>query len=398
MRRRLVRRVVALGTALALASGSTSLAGLPSPGPWLNGDKANLDEVGNAQGLLQRLVPEVLGGIWIDSNGTTVIAAVRGDKRVADAVEGQLTIGPVKFISVDWSEDELEEVAATVAESAGPNLVLDGVQVAAIEPDVMQNRVNLVLVDQSAAALARISGRMHPAANVSTVNASTTGDACHNSGNCPDPLKAGLKGYRSSSFACMTGFQFVKNSTYYWATAGHCNSASGTIGWRTPTETWQHPAGTDRGGVAYMGWYSNSPADMALIQISSLQRSNQLCIGTTCANIRSITSREVADSSGEVIGQSLCVQRQTGQNCGTLVSRNLTISICQPGSGICRTITKLRRSTMLTYPGDSGAPVYYSSEAIGGISGDYPATDDATYSHVYYLEQSSGALVKTTNT
>jgi hypothetical protein len=265
---------------------------------------------------------------------------------------------------------------------------LGGVPIAAIGVDLSNNRVELALVGADAEQIKGLAA-FHPAVWIRSVEAPAVGH-CANS-NCANPLKAGLKGYKSGSFACMTGFIVSKGGIYYWATAGHCNS--GATGWRTPSEAWQHPAGTVRGSIAYHGWFNNSKVDVSLIQIATSQASNKLCIGGSICSIVSITSNE-SPVSGEVIGQSVSVNRQNGQSTGTLHSYPYTLNVCK-SDGTCRTITELRRASFPSLPGDSGAPVYSGAQAIGSLSAPYPGTSHTVYSHVGYLESQAGVAVKT---
>lgn len=280
-------------------------------------------------------------------------------------------------MNVDSSERELEALHASIVKAAGEAFQIGHVQVAAVETDIVNNRVNLVAVRANSEDLAVLEGRFGPDVNATSVDARTSGSACPNS-NCPNALKGGLKLYRNGSYACMSGFVFRWNTNFYLSTAGHCS----TVG-----DTYQHPSGTNRGSVTHQGWEDNSPTDTSLFAISSSQKSNVICTlaGGNCSS-KSITSRENPGAGQEIIGQTTCATLMTVVSCGSLVSVNNTISICKGQTTNCRIITSFRRTTVVTQFGDSGAAVYTGNEALGTISASYPGSSNSIYSHVINTE------------
>ena len=316
-----------------------------------------------------------------------VVAIVGDDPAIGDLVRrSNLTVDP-EFVSVDSSEAELDGLHKEIVDAAGEDFAIGSIELAGVETDIINNRVEIIAVKATASQLGELTTTFGHDVASSSVSARTIGDACTNA-NCPNPLKAGLKLYRNSSYACMGGFVFryPGNSTYYLSTAGHCSS----IG-----DTYQHPSGTNRGSVSHQGWANNSAADVSLFPISSGQKSNQICVDPQCV-IVTATSREAPASGEEVIGEFACATKQTATNCGTLVSVNNTISICKPGAGGCKTILWLRRATFTVVPGDSGGAVYASHKAMGIISATYPGSTNAVYSHVINVEFRFGMVVQLT--
>lgn len=369
-----------VGLLLVIASLAPSVSG--TEGGSEAADSASnrqhlVDQLGPLQATLRRNHSEIFGGLWVDDSGRPNEAVVGDSSGVAR--EAQLAgLANANFVPVDASERQLEDLHSKVVAEAGANLTIGGVPLAAVETDIINNRVNVVVVTSRADDLESISTRFGHGVQVTAVAERADGTACPNS-NCPNPLKGGLKLYRSSSFACMSGFVFRWNSNYYLSTAGHCS----TVG-----DVYQHPAGVNRGSVTHQGWVNNSPTDTSLFLISSSQKGNLVCapLAGNCSN-HTVTSRENPALGQEVIGESTCVSKQTGIDCGTLVSTNSTISICKPGTSDCRTIIQFRRSTsMLISPGDSGAAVYSNHNAIGTVSANYPGSTDTIYSHVINTE------------
>lgn len=356
-----------------------------------NADPAHLAQVGAVRTILEQEMPDAFGGIWIedDEATTTVATTASGLDRTTEIARTMLTLAPMRVIIVRFSARELRDTYDDLLEASRDGFRLGTVPLASLGLNLRENRVELVTNLSTSDSLEALRATL-PSSVLVMVSDRPAEGRCGQS-NCPDPLKAGLRGYRNGSFACMMGFIVQKSTKYYWGTAGHC--ADGTAGWRSPTETWQHPAGTNRGAVAYQGWYNYSMVDVALAEIPSLQRSNRLCRGNTTCSIRYITSRQ-STSNGETLGQSICVQTQTGENCGSLHSFPYTVSVCKGSSADCRIITELRRGAISTDFGDSGGPVYFSQQAIGSVSANYPGSWHTLYSHVHALEIQAGVNVK----
>jgi len=371
-------------TAVTPAGGSVSaVTGADSPV-----DEASVDsidpvgagsplilELGQIQALLYAQEPASFGGVWVDSAGTPTIAVAGDSHPILDDAIRDLSVTP-RVVQVKYSEAELNVLHDQLRTHEKRELAVGGSQLVQIATDIVNNRVVASVVGPTDTLVEWVDETYGDAVVVVPVGEPIMATACTNS-NCPSPLKAGLKVYNGGAFWCMGGFIMrTTGPKYWWSTAGHCTS--GASGWHSPTETLQHPAGTNRGSVTYQGWFENSTADVALFQISSTQKSNILCRAVTCS-LSNITSRE--DGSFDVVGQSIRWQRQTGYSAGTLTNRNVSVQVCKPG-GPCRWLLWQRTTTAVSSPGDSGGPVFSPSNtmAIGFISTTH------SYSHISSLE------------
>ncbi len=335
-----------------------------------------VEQLGPLQAELRTRHESTFGGLWIDESGNPIVAVVGDDAAMRALAQSRLSITP-QFEQVRFSEADLNALHASILDAADEHFLVDGVQLSAVETDVIGNRVNVVAVDATLADLASISERFGAGVVATSVASPAVGSACSIS-NCPNPLKAGLRLYQNGVVQCMSGFIMRSVvSTYYLATAGHCSTAG---------EVRQHPSGVNIGSITHQGWVDNSPADVALISISSAQKSNKLCRGVESCTIVSMTSREDPPTQ-EVIGEQVCIQRQNGTTCaGTLVSTDTSLYVCKPGGTDCRLIISLRRTTAVTAGGDSGGPVFYATKAMGSVSANYPGTTNTLYSHIKNVE------------
>ncbi len=365
-----VNSMIAAAAACLLILGASSV-GANAEGLALRDAVAK--ELGPVQEALRQAFPSSFGGLYVQQDGTPMIEVVGPDPRIVTLVSGYpLSVEPV-FEPAAYSETELDALHAWVRDRADDSFSIDGVSLAAIETDIINNRVNVYVVGPTADDLDRLVKDMKPGIVVIQASGYAGANACSKS-NCPNPLKGALWLYQSSTFWCMSGFVFRHPATgkYYLSTAGHCS----TIG-----DTYQHPSGTNIGQVTHQGWVDQSTADVSLIQIASSKKSNLIMDSNT--STRAMTSRE-DPASNEVIGEGACASKKTTTNCGSLISVNNTISICE---GACHTITHMRRASVSSVGGDSGSPVYYGFKAIGIISASYPgAPGDSLYSHVRNVE------------
>jgi hypothetical protein len=376
----MLRRLFLLSTVASIAFAVPTLAAV---------DPAELraqvvSELAPLQFALRSKHSDSFGGLWIDASGRPTIALAASDPAAVDLIsQSALSVAPI-VVSALYSEAELEYIHATINKAASDQLSLGDTNVAAIETDIVNNRVNVVAVDASAAQLHEIEARFGPGVKASSTSALATGNACTKS-NCPNPLKGGLRLYQHSTFWCMSGFVMFYSSAYWLSTAGHCS----TIG-----DTYQHPSGSNIGNVSGQGWVNNSAADASIIRISASQASNYYLIDNTGYMLR-VTSVENPAAGEEVVGEDACVARQTTNQCGTLKSVNNTVYICEGST--CRRILWLRRASVTTVGGDSGAPVTVAGKAMGIISASYPGVPtDSLYSHEKNIEAYFLLQTKTT--
>ncbi len=144
---------------------------------------------------------------------------------------------------------------------------------------------------------------------------------------------------------------------YYATSAGHC--------WNSPYNRY-NPSTHFLSNVQNQPHLYQSGTDVMWIQETATDASNWIYYATT--SVRVVQS--VESLSGEVFGESVCSSKMSGNDCGTLNSKNGC------SSGICR----LRYATgQYACPGDSGSPVYQVSsgsnvKALGWISGSSTGT------------------------
>lgn len=314
------------------------------------------------------------GGLWVEATGQPVVALAGPDDAALQLVATSALYLSPRVVEVKYSEAQLDAVHTAVRVAAGDAFSIAGIRLAAIETDIVNNRVNVVAIDASAGDLAKIQQLFGSAVVATSVTSQTAGNSCTKA-NCPNPLKGGLKLYQHSTFWCMSGFVMYYSSSYWLSTAGHCS----TIG-----DTYQHPSGTNIGSVSGDGWVSNSAADASIIRISATQAGNLYLLNNSGYTLY-VTSVENPAAGQEVIGESACVSPQASSHCGTLKSINNTVAICEGGT--CRTILWLRRASFATVAGDSGAPVTVAGKAMGIVSASYPGVPgDSLYSHEKNIE------------
>jgi hypothetical protein len=376
-------RILFLGVSLAVATMAPAAAaatplGLEvmasgSPG---DGSSAKADSVAALAPLqldLRTRFASTFGGLWVDASGVPTIGVVEEDAATAADVSNFNLPIPAVIKPVTYSEAALNDLHSKIVTDAGDEFSLSGVQLAAVETDVLDNRVNVEAVGATVEQLDGIESAFGPAVLATSVAARTQGNACTKA-NCPNPLKGGLRLYQHSTFWCMSGFELYFTTHYYLTTAGHCS----TVG-----NVYQHPSGTNIGTVSGQGWRDNSPADASIFPIAAAQQSNQYLVNNTGYILR-VTSVEDPSMGQEVIGEDACVNAQTSATCGILISNNNTISICE---GACHTILQMRRASFPTIGGDSGSPVTVAGKAQGIVSASYPGhPSDSLYSHEKNVE------------
>lgn len=362
--------------ALLVASLGTGFLAPSSPASATQSSEGLLEAAAALQVTLRTTQSDDFGGMWVDEQGDFVVAVAGGGTALSEAVVAADLGIPIEIRQVAYAQEELDAIHARIVDEAGPIFAILDMPLAAIETDILNNRVNVLVAGDYPSAARLLAERYGSAIEVKLVSSRAVGVACTNS-NCPNPLKAGARLYKSGTYACMSSFvmRSIAN-TYYLSTAGHCSNVG---------NTWQHPSGTAIGTASHQGWVDFSPADVALISIAQSQKGNKLCAGPACV-IASITARENPASGQEFIGEQTCVARKTSTACGNLISTNNTIGICR-SDGECHPITNLRRTSFSVSPGDSGAPVYSLPRAIGVVSASYPGDPtDAVYSHIINVE------------
>jgi streptogrisin B len=155
------------------------------------------------------------------------------------------------------------------------------------------------------------------------------------------PLLAAGDAIYGGQYRCSLGFNVVKNSTYYFLTAGHCGKIASTWYTNSSHTTLIGPPS----GYSYPG------NDYALVQYSNTALSHPG--GYTAANA--------------YVGEKVTRRGSTtGVHSGTVQALNVTVRYSGSGGG---TVSGLIQTNVCAEGGDSGGPLYDGTKAIGLTSG-----------------------------
>jgi hypothetical protein len=346
------------------------------------------EDLRQRESLVRQLIPvqsrlaelSTFGGVWVDQagGGLPVIARVGDDPEFERIVQDSPLSRPPRIVNVTWSLAQLEVLHSHIVADLD-SIRLLGAEPVMVQTNVRENRVDLVVTHSPTATLAKLEATYGPMMKVTTTDGPVAGLACTRS-NCPDPWKAGLELRVGTTPICTAGFVAREGtSQFHQLTAGHCGSV-GTL--------YKH-AGLNVGSVVENGWVNNSAADAALIDIRNDWKSNLVFLSTGNP-LRSITSRQNPNDS--IIGEPTCHSGlTTGYSCGTLKGVNITIIV----SG--RTMIRQRWASFPSMPGDSGAPVFFGSKAIGLVSTSHPQHEpQAIFSHIIEAENRLGVITQMT--
>lgn len=321
-------------------------------------------------------------GMWIDDSGTPQVRVV-GDSAAIDAsiaranVGASMVVRKVRFSEVALNE-AIDRLRGEYVYLADGTLTLGGLDLGMVYVDLSRNAVVIAALSGSPAEWTRLVERYGPEYLVERGTGKTLPAACTGRGNCGAPMKAGLWMYFiSGERACTTAFQAFAGTSNYILTAGHCHANSNTR---------YHPIGTKIG--AQQAYAYTGRADAMSIYLSSASSvSNKLYL--TPSNIISITRAEqIAGSvNAEVVGQPVCVSKSSApaNPCGYLQHNNVDL-----GGGL---YMQRMASNFWVCGGDSGAPVFYGSKAVGIISQGSGNVEqcgqqgsNSFYSHIYFVQ------------
>ncbi|WP_255951101.1 S1 family peptidase [Streptomyces odontomachi] len=140
---------------------------------------------------------------------------------------------------------------------------------------------------------------------------------------------------------CAVGFNVQDaGGTKYALTAGHCTQLGGT---------WS-PVGE----VASSSFPGN---DYGLLRYADPSQAEGGVRGPGGTLI------DIVNARNPVVGEKACVSAPSGIHCGTVTGLNATVNY---GDGV---VSGLIQTNLCTEPGDSGAPLYAGSSALGIVSG-----------------------------
>ncbi|WP_077057937.1 S1 family peptidase [Streptomyces sp. MP131-18] len=173
-------------------------------------------------------------------------------------------------------------------------------------------------------------------------------------------LQGGEPVYATGGWRCTAGFNARSGGTDFFVTAGHCTD--GYPDWYA-----------DPGLTVLIGSTAGSTfpgSDYGLVQYTNPDIPRP---GTVNCNGRSI---DITGATGGTVGGPVHVAAPSGCRSGSITGLNYTVNY---GNGVI--ISGLGRINICAEPGDSGAPVFTGSLAIGVISGGSGncATGGTTY-------------------
>jgi hypothetical protein len=353
---------------------------------------------------------EAFGGLFLDNARGTLNVLVVGDpgraegdlRRMSDYPE-RIRVAPARF-----SEATLDKTTADIGAEL-TSLRKQGIQVHHVTVDAPGNRVVVGAPSEHVAALAKRLAQYGTQVVTEPSGASST--VSHRVAESGNPMKSGLEivtTFGTTNFVCTSAFSiykivpgpnpFVPATTYNGSfTAGHCGkqdqawrhgSPESPIGTGSRPNMWQYEAET---AVQPAGYPRTDSQPITLVG-----GNRNLVLLNSVGSYRAISSTQGADA--DVVGAPVCFAGRTTEvvACGTISSRNATISYVDNDlyNNAHLTIYNQRLSTPRSRPGDSGAGVYYSSQAMGIMSG---VTSDgkAIYSHIDYAQRETGWTVRT---
>jgi len=273
--------------------------------------------------------------------------------------------------SVPYSYSQMIGVLTSVNEDRIWHKSL-GIDVRLAGVDEMHNRVILGISKADEPAAAALAAAYGEGIVYIFVASEPQLDSCTRT-NCPAPWPAGLEISSNTGNQCTSGYSFRASSgNWYMTTAGHC-----------PGDHWFHngtfmgatPAGKNH-------FVNGSYADVQAFDIANANQSNVVLTGTAGCNpcmFRTMTARQ--DPGQDAVNDTTCASGfTTGSNCGVLKIRITDYDY----GGIV--LQYQRVATYIRHPGDSGAPVFRGTLALGSHVNYQPDTGWAVYSHVSWEE------------
>ncbi|MEU6603233.1 S1 family peptidase [Streptomyces flaveolus] len=161
---------------------------------------------------------------------------------------------------------------------------------------------------------------------------------------------AGGDAIYSGPYRCSLGFNVVKDSTYYFLTAGHCAEVG---------STWYANSSLTSVLGSVTG-YSFPGNDYALVRYSSSSASHP---GTV--DLYNGATQDITSAANAFVGES--VRRSgstTGLHSGTVLALNTTVNY---GNGDI--VSGLIETNVCADHGDSGGPLFDGTKALGLLSG-----------------------------
>lgn len=320
-------------------------------------------------------------GLYIDqAAGGVVDIAFTDDPSFHVDMLASPAIGlPTRTRQVAVSEADLLELNKIVAYDRAALADL-GIQANEVYPDIRTNVVMIGVEPFTPAVVQTLHERYGEAIEVYEASPADP-TTCTDRNNCPGPpLRGGLQLYDPG---CTTAFLGVYNGYHVILSAGHCaNLVPGG-------HIYQHPNNTAIGNIGTMlkeTYYNGSTADAMVIRVQSSYASNRVYY-TPSSWFGMATTQT---TSQEVIGQAVCQSsRVSNYTCGTLYAKGFSITYTDG-----TTLYDQRSATYTVNSGDSGGPVFYTTQARGVQSGVNTA-GRAIYSHITNVKSAIGMTINT---
>jgi hypothetical protein len=356
---------------------------------YLHRREAAREQVGDLREYLDKY-PTSFAGLYLDNTTayksgvalTFVVSFTADAESHRSAIESFLpTDSTLALKTAANSYQELKSIVSAIDADRAWHRSL-GIEVYFAGVDEVRNKVLLGISEPSenaARALANAYGRERVYVFPS---APPQPDSCIRTA-CPPPWPAGLNINNNANPAlgnhCTSGYSMKSSSgNWFMTTAGHC-----------PDDHWWHngmfmgatPAGKNR-------FVSGSYADVQAYDVAQANHSNVVLTGAKNCNpclFRTITARQPIAS--DVVGDTTCISgAYTNSNCGVLKIRFGQYFYAAYGV----TLEGQRTADYIRNPGDSGAPVFRGTLALGSHVNFQPDSGWGVYSHIDWAETELG--------
>ena len=311
---RTVRQVLVTAAVTLLAAGTAALVPAQAAAAPLSAD--------GAADLVRSLGADRTAGSYLDASGRMVVNVT--DAATAASVRAAGGVARV----VSRSSQQLDAVMARLDA---------GVAGTAWAVDAASNQV-VISVDSSVsgaslAALKSAAAGSGGAARIQRVPGTFS------------PMISGGDAIYGGPYRCSLGFNVRSGSTYYFLTAGHCTDAA--TEWFADAN--HNTKLGDRTGSSFPG------NDYGIVRYTN----------TSITISGTVGGQDIVSAGNPSVGQSVTRRGSTtGTRSGTVTALNVTVHYSGGG-----TVRGMIQTTVCAEPGDSGAPLYSGTVALGLTSG-----------------------------
>lgn len=128
-----------LTATVPMAGAQPDIAGVGTPGPR----ESLRAQLGPLQAHLRKEHDQAYGGPWIDENGRPVVAIIGEGVEIRNAIAASNAAISPSLVPVDSSETDREALHSAIVSATSDGVRLGTVEFAAVETDIMNNRVNV---------------------------------------------------------------------------------------------------------------------------------------------------------------------------------------------------------------------------------------------------------------